>query len=365
VADRRKLRAQRLEDLVPTDPGTLGRAVLGYLEDLEVKGYSGHSIRGRRTHLRYFVVWCDERGLLWPAEITPAVLQRYQRWLYRYRTSTDKRLSFRTQNDRLGSVKRFFRWLVKQQVLEWSPADALELPRIERRLPKAVLSVEEAERVLAQPDVRTRIGIRDRAILETLYSTGIRRQELVDLEVYSVDLEGGTLMVRQGKGRKDRMIPIGERALQWLERYLDQVRPSLAMDPDDGRLFLTTHRAAFSPERMSLMVREYVDAAGIGKRGSCHLFRHTMATLMLEGGADIRFIQAMLGHADLSTTQIYTRVAIRKLKEVHELTHPGARLRRDAQQTGVGSLETGEETAPTREELLASLAAEEEGELGE
>jgi integrase/recombinase XerD len=283
VADRRSLRAKLIEDLAPTDPGTLGRWILDYLDDLTVRNYSHHSIRGRRTHLRYFVVWCDQRGLVWPGEITPSVLERYQRWLYHYRMSNGKRLSFRSQNDRLGSVKRFFRWLVKQRVLEWSPADPIELPRIERRLPKAVLSIEEAESVLAQPNVRTLMGVRDRAILETLYSTGIRRQELVDLDVYSVDLDGGTLMVRQGKGKKDRMIPIGRRALAWVEKYLEEVRPGLAMEPDDGTLFLTTHRKAFSPERMSLVVRQHVDAADIGKRGSCHLFRHTMATLMLEG----------------------------------------------------------------------------------
>ena len=353
MPDRRSRRAKHIEDLVPTDPGTLGRCILDYLDDLTVRNYSHHSIRGRRTHLRYFVVWCDQRGLLWPGEITPSVLERYQRWLYHYRMSNGRRLSFRSQNDRLGSVKRFFRWLVKQRVLEWSPADPIELPRIERRLPKAVLSIEEAESVLAQPNVRTPMGVRDRAILETLYSTGIRRQELVDLDVYSVDLDGGTLMVRQGKGKKDRMIPIGRRALAWVEKYLEEVRPSLAMAPDDGTLFLTTHRKAFSPVRMSLVVRQHVDAADIGKRGSCHLFRHTMATLMLEGGADTRFIQAMLGHADISTTQIYTHVAIRKLKEVHEMTHPGAKLERRKRQE-----DDADDAPPTREELLAALAAE-------
>jgi integrase/recombinase XerD len=357
--DRRRLRAKRIEDLVPTDPGTLGRTILDYLDDLGVRNYSHHSIRSRRTHLRYFVVWCDDRGLVWPADITPAVLGRYQRWLFHYRTGDGKRLSFRSQNDRLGSVKRFFRWVVRQRVLEWSPADAVELPKVERRLPKAVLTLEEAERVLAQPDVKTPMGIRDRAIIEVLYSTGIRRQEIVDLDVYSVDLEGGTLTVRQGKGRKDRMIPIGTRALAWVEKYLEEVRPSFAMSPDDGTLFLTTHRRAFSPERMSLVVREYVIAADLGKSGACHLFRHTMATLMLEGGADIRFIQAMLGHADISTTQIYTKVALRKLKEVHERSHPGACLRPDRGEMGEGSQETGEdEPAATEEGLLSSLAAE-------
>jgi integrase/recombinase XerD len=352
VRDKRRSKVKNIEDLVPTDPGSLGGHVLSYLQDLKIRNYSPHYIRSGRYALRYVLVWLSERGLEHPAEITPAVLERYQRWLYHYRSESGRRLTFRTQNMRLGAVKRFFRWLVKQQVLEWSPADPLELPKIERRLPKAVLNVEEAEQVLAQPNVKTPMGIRDRAVLEVLYSTGIRRQEVVDLDVYSIDLEGGTLTVRQGKGKKDRMIPIGARAIAWVEKYLEEVRPSLAMSPDDGGLFLTTHRRRFSPERMSLMVRQHVDAAEISKSGSCHLFRHTMATLMLEGGADTRFIQAMLGHADISTTQIYTRVAIRKLKEVYERSHPGAKLEPRKHE------EEDDSEAPTPEELLSSLAAE-------
>jgi integrase/recombinase XerD len=132
-------------------------------------------------------------------------------------------------------------------------------------------------------------------------------------------------MIRLGKGKKDRMIPIGSRALAWIDKYVVEVRPTLVREPDDGTLFLSNLNEAFTRNRLTQMVREYVDAASLGKRGACHLFRHTMATLMLENGADIRFIQQMLGHAELSTTQIYTQVSIRKLKEIHSLTHP-ARL---------------------------------------
>jgi len=194
---------------------------------------------------------------------------------------------------------------------------------MERRLPRHVLNVREVETVLAVPDLATPIGIRDRAMLEVLYSTGIRRMELINLTLTDIDADRGTLMVRQGKGRKDRMIPIGERALAWISKSRDDVRPELAIGQDDGTLFLTTLGAAFVPNRMTQLVRNYVDAADIGKSGSCHLFRHTMATLMLENGADIRFIQAMLGHAELSTTQIYTQVSIRMLKQIHSATHPG------------------------------------------
>jgi integrase/recombinase XerD len=136
------------------------------------------------------------------------------------------------------------------------------------------------------------------------------------------------VIVRQGKGRKDRMIPIGERALSWIERYLIEVRPSLLIgDAAGATLFLTRAGQAFTPDQLSLLVKNYIVAADIGKSGSCHLFRHTMATLMLENGADIRYIQAMLGHVKLETTAIYAQVSIRKLKEIHTATHP-ARMTR-------------------------------------
>ena len=135
-------------------------------------------------------------------------------------------------------------------------------------------------------------------------------------------------MIRQGKGRKHRMVPIGERAVLWIKKYLSDVRPSLFVEQEDGTIFLTNYGEAIKSNRFSDMVAHYVGVANIGKRGSCHLFRHTMATLMLEHGAAIRFIQQMLGQADLSTTQIYTQVSIRKLNEIHAKTHPSPRLKR-------------------------------------
>jgi len=211
-----------------------------------------------------------------------------------------------------------------------------------------VLTAAEAERVLGLPDVAEPLGVRDRAMLEAFYSTGLRRMELLGLKLYDLDQERGTLFVRQGKGKKDRMIPMGERAFSWVRKYLDDARPSLALSPDDGTVFLTNAGLPFEANRLTQLVRDYVDKAEIGKTGSCHLFRHTCATLMLEGGADIRFIQQMLGHAKLETTQIYTQVSIRQLKEVHTRTHP-ARLAL---------------AAATDPELAAELA-EEEAELAE
>ena len=180
----------------------------------------------------------------------------------------------------------------------------------------------EVEEILAQPDLMTTIGLRDRAILETFYSTGIRRCEIVRLTLADIDRERGVIAVRMGKGRRDRMVPISARALAWLEKYRLEARPDLVIRMNEQAPYLTRMGEAFSPNGMTRLVSRYVQAAGIKERGSCHLFRHAMATSMLEGGADTRFIQAMLGHVKLETTQIYTRVSVKKLKEVHERTHP-------------------------------------------
>ncbi len=162
--------------------------------------------------------------------------------------------------------------------------------------------------------------------METFYSTGMRRSELMGLKPHDIDAERGTLFIRQGKGRKDRIVPVGDRALAWIARYRDEIRPMYAREPDDGTLFLTNLFEPFTPNRLTQLVRDYINAAALGKSGSCHLLRHTCATLMLENGADIRFIQQLLGYAELTTTQIYTQVSIQKLKQVHSACHPSASL---------------------------------------
>jgi integrase/recombinase XerD len=296
-----------------------------HLAALAVKNYSPYTIRNRRVHLGFFLDWCQERGLSEPIDVTRTVLESYQRHLLHYRKSTGEALSFRSQLARLVPLRVWFKWMAREHYLLHNPASELELPRTGHRLPKAVLSIEEVERVLAQPDIHDVLGLRDRAILETLYSTGMRRLELANLKLHDLDLERGTIFINQGKGQKDRMIPIGERAAQWVAKYLEARQGAVSSDT----VFLSNAGEPFSLDHLSDLVRTYVDAAQIGKRGACHMFRHTMATLMLEGGADIRYIQAMLGHADLKTTQIYTHVAIRQLQEIHRATHPGAHVRTD------------------------------------
>jgi integrase/recombinase XerD len=312
------------------DPQGLAAHLVEYLDTLRAKNYSEGTVEAALAHLRGFQAWCAERGITRSAEVTRAILERYQRWLFHSRRPNGKPLSFRTQQYRLVSVRSFFKYLSRARHIAMSPAADLELPRLGLRLPREGLTTQEAEQVLAEPDVKRPLGLRDRAILETFYSTGMRRMELAGLLVYDIDEERGTVMIRQGKGKKDRVVPIGERALAWVVKYRDEVRPQLVVEPDPGVLFLNELGEGLGTAWLTIMVRRYVKRAGIGKPGSCHLFRHAVATLMLEGGADVRYVQEMLGHAKLDTTQVYTHVSIRALKAIHDATHPAARLGRAA-----------------------------------
>jgi integrase/recombinase XerD len=168
-------------------------------------------------------------------------------------------------------------------------------------------------------------------MMEVLYATGVRRAELARIACDDIDWERGLVLVREGKNRKDRLVPMGARALHWVKRYSEDVRPRLAWNANARELFLGQEGHPLGLEWLSRRVVEYVKAADLGKTGGCHLWRHTMATLMLEGGADLRFIQAMLGHSELSTTQIYTHVAVGQLQRVHASSHPGVALRQRGQ----------------------------------
>lgn len=315
-----------MAESVGIDPEGFERRLAQYLEWLRVNHFSEATARDRAYSLQHFNAWCVDRGLTRPTEVTKPILECYQAALFhRRKAKNDQPLALITQRGYLTGVKAFFRWLSRSNFILMNPASDLLIPRLTRRLPRDVLTAEEAERVINVPDVSTPRGLRDRAILEVLYSTGMRRMEIVAFSLYDLDRERGTVMVREGKGRRQRVIPIGERAIAWVDKYLADVRPSLVGEPDDGHVFLTHHRGPLVPDYLSEIVGTYVDRAQIGKRGSAHLFRHTMATLMLENGADVRYIQEMLGHAQLGTTQIYTHVSVGKLKEIHAATHP-ARL---------------------------------------
>jgi len=340
------------------DPQGIGFMLTRYQEWQQIKGFSEATVYTQGKNLAHFARWAAERGLTKPVHITRPILERYQRCLYHYRKTDGLPLSFRSQGTRLAAIRSYFRWLTRNNYILSNPAADLDLPRAEKRLPRTVLTAREAETILGLANIRTLAGLRDRAILETLYSTGMRRMELVNLKIFDVDQERGILLIRQGKGMKDRMIPIGDRAMAWINKYLQDVRPKLAMNPDDGTMFLTKEGIPFARGGLTNLIRLYMDKADLGKTGSCHVFRHTMATLMLEGGADIRYIQQMLGHANISTTEVYTRVSIRKLKEIFMATHPSAKLER--KEPDQEAMENTEDQLEMEAELFSSLAEETE-----
>ena len=308
------------------NPEGMARYLTPYLTMGKVQALSQDTLRRRDSALRRFMAWCDERGLEDPRQITKPILERYQRQLYYYRKDNGQPLSVSSQNLLLTPIKSFFKWLTQENYLLYNPASELILPKKPKHLPRTILSLEEIEQVFRQPDTTTVQGLRDRTLLEVLYGCGLRRIEMVNLSLSSIDYRRHTLLVREGKGAKDRYVPINARVAGWLDRYTRHSRPHLQIDIHNTTLFLDDHGQPLSRANLGARVKRYLNAAGIDAEGSCHLFRHAMATHMLENGADIRYIQALLGHNDLSSTETYTRVSITKLQVVYAATHPLSEL---------------------------------------
>jgi len=295
-----------------------------WCDSLIARGFAPATLDLRRRSLRWFIEWAIERDVRRVGEVTRPVLEAYQRRIGQTEPEHGhgKRLSWGAQRARMHTLKAWFRWLTRRDVLMHNPASEIELPRQEKRLPATALTLEEVARLLAVHDLADPLGVRDRAICEVFYSTGIRRAELAHLGLTDVNTGRGTLDVRQGKGGKDRVVPLGARAAAWVARYLADVRPRLSLDAREQALFLTGYGEAFKPDTLTGMMSAWMRAVGLAGRGSCHLLRHTCATHMLEGGADVRYIQQLLGHENLETTAIYTEVTIKKLLEVHARCHP-------------------------------------------
>ena len=322
-------RTERLRLLLaPSDPESLAAWMRRYLAHLETLHRSVADQRTRRSRLAHFHAWCHERSIGTPQAVTHAHLARFQRHLFLYRKANGQPIAINGQRIALFTVEMFFRWLVRQRVVQSNPAADLELPKRTDDL-REPLTLEEMETVLSLPNIEEPEGLRDRACLELFYATGIRRTELTNLHQSDLDRTRGTLHVRLGKGKKDRFVPVGERALAWITKYEREARPRLLSDPSVKHLFINQYGQPLSPDGLSWRVRDYFQQAGITKRGACHLFRHTMATAMLDNGADIRHVQEILGHGQITSTQRYTHVSIARLHAVHAATHPAAKLTRD------------------------------------
>lgn len=287
--------------------------------------FSSESIIAISNSNLKFILWAEERSLYAPKEISENHLIQFQRWTFLYRKKDGSPISPAYQHALLSRLKTFFRFLRKRQYIYTNPCADLTSPRRPELPPKQVLTPAEVEKCLKCINTDSLLGIRNRTLLELFYSTGARRKELQQCTTIDVDCQERVMTILYGKGGTRRRVPIGQRACLWLQRYLSEVRPQLLRGKDPGNLFLNSYGKPISKETMGRIVRKALNRAKVRKPGQCHLLRHAMATAMLDNGADIRHIQAILGHKKINSTQIYTHVSIKALKEVHARTHP-ARL---------------------------------------
>ncbi len=284
-----------------------------FLEYLVVeRSVAENTISAYENDLKSFFEWMEERGKD-IGGITAGDLTDFSSSL------RSRNLKSTSISRRLSAVRRFYRFLLEEGGIRKDPTREMVTPRRGRYLPQ-VLSTDEVDRLLAAPDVSTPLGTRDKAMIELLYATGLRVSELVGLKMHMLNLSVGYLICR-GKGGKERLVPIGESAVRWVKEYIALVRPAMVGKSSDV-LFCSNRGAAMTRQNFWYMIRRYANEAGIMKCISPHVLRHSFATHLLAGGADLRSVQMMLGHSDISTTQIYTHINAARLKEIHERYHP-------------------------------------------
>ena len=312
-------------------PGRISRARRDPMHDLVEKyrlhlltlNYSKGTIKTDFFHIRAFLAWLPVDV----ASVTRETIRDYQTHLYEEINTRGQPHSVPYQNGKLKAVKGFFHFLAEEGYLVADPARTIPYAKKPKRLPRSILTASEARKLLHAPDKATVLGYRDRTILEVLYSSGIRKNELLNLLLPDVDYGQGFLRINSGKGDKDRVVPIGRIACKYLENYIKSVRPSLIRNPYDNHLFLSMRGTRLSKTMLATIIERYTHKARIKKHVTPHTFRHTCATLMLRNKANIRHIQELLGHASLESTQIYAHVSITDLKEVHSKCHPRERDR--------------------------------------
>jgi integrase/recombinase XerD len=297
--------------------------LLKFTEHMKVIGFSDRTIPDYVHNVKLFLEYLKELKVENITEVDRRLLQDYQARVY-LQTYRGRSVSPATQRARLGCVKTFFQYLLRNGLVLYDPASDLELPKRPNQLPKNILSKKEVGQLLSKPNLKTPLGLRDRAYLEVFYSTGIRVSELCNLKLTDVDLSRGELRVNQGKNKKDRVVPLGEVACDYVEMYLAESRPKLA-GPDQQLLFVSKNGQKMHYTTVSKLISKYGRKAGLKKSISPHGLRHTCATHLLKGKADIRQIQQILGHECIATTQRYTRVEITDLKQVLKRSHPRER----------------------------------------
>ncbi len=289
-----------------------------YREKLQALGYAEATVVLYRKNLAQFVRYL--------ASIEVSDLRRVNRQLIQDYKATvmAEPNSMETKALKLRPVKRLFEHLLATNRLLINPTEGLvETCRKNRKIPQ-VLTVAEVQKLMQQPNLSFRMQIRNRAIMEVMYATGIRLDELLNLTVHDPDLKDKTLFIRKGKGRKQRLVPLGKNSIVFLREYLEKIRPRYATrNPKERKLFLSSSGEQLTPASVRQAIREYRISAGIKKTVSPHTFRRTVATHLLQQGADIRYVQELLGHSRLSTTQVYTKVIPADVKRVHEKYHPG------------------------------------------
>jgi integrase/recombinase XerD len=301
--------------------GDKTRRILELYEDHLAVRHAVRTVPAYMADVRVCLAWLEEKGLAF-SDVRTQDLLAYQTDLYAARKKDGRPYSTSLQVNRLSAVKSFFRFLYRRGFLLHDPAASVDYPRFERRLPRGILSRQEARKLVEAPDTRSLAGRRDRAILETLYATGIRVAELRKLTLQDIDTEERILRVVMGKGGKDRNVPLTRAAAAAIEGYLLDVRPKLRGARRSALLFMSPRGGVLHAAAANAIVHAWAKKAGIKRTITCHTFRHSVATHLLKGGADIRHIQALLGHASLQTTERYTHVEVSDLMEVIRRAHP-------------------------------------------
>jgi integrase/recombinase XerD len=281
-----------------------------WLED----GLARNTLESYRRDLLQFAQWLETQGVADLFAVEQSAVQGYLAYKFRSkaRASSAARL--------LSALKRFYRYAVRQGTVQTDPTLRVDAPKLSRQLPKT-LTEADVEALLAAPPTDEALGLRDRTMLEVLYASGLRVTELVTLRVPQVSRDMGVVRV-MGKGAKERLVPLGEEALAWLERYLINARPQLLGQRTSDGLFVTTRGEMMTRQAFWYLLKRYAIVAGLNKPLSPHTLRHAFATHLLNHGADLRVVQLLLGHEDISTTQIYTHVAQERLKQLHAKHHP-------------------------------------------